>query len=55
MLILHKTGYTTFRSVRGTRTFLQLQIVIGKDTFKETSFLKSVQPGTICLQLTVNN
>ena len=54
-LKLRETLYPTFRSVGDAETVLQLPIVVGKDTFKENNFLKSVQPGTICLQLTVNN
>ena len=54
-LILRKTVYTTFRSVGNAGTVLQLLIVVGKDTFKETNILKSVQPGTICFQLRANN
>ena len=41
-LILRKTVYTTFRSAGDSDTVLQLPIVVGKDTFKETNFLKSV-------------
>ena len=52
---LRETVYLTFRAVGDADTVLQLLIVVGKDTFKENNFLKSVQPGTICLQLTVNN
>ena len=54
-LILRKTVYTTFRSIGDAGTVLQLPIVAGKDTFKESNFLKSGQPGTIHLQLTVSN
>ena len=54
-LILRKTVYTTFRSIGDAGAVLQLPIVAVNDTFKESNFLKSVQPGTIHLQLTVNN
>ena len=54
-LILRKTVYTTFRSIGDAGALLQLPIVAGKNAFKESNFLKSVQPGTIHLQLTVNN
>ena len=53
--MLRETLYTTIRSLGDLGTGLQLLIVVGKDTFKETNFLKSVQRDATRLQLKVNN